>query len=331
MDFAEALHIVSGDSAAGTLKFALQLRRDRVLINEDPISVGPARFSGDLASWKSTREQFLAHLHSDWPDFSFDRFSDNGLLANAPRLAEPTDKVIWAGAGLPDQLSICWVTALSRLFGASDRGLHVVQFERSGPNQYVLGMGEVSPDRIVKHSPGTNPLSEAEISEYRDAWATYTSNDPSDLSRYLDTPARQPILQRAMRSLVLRYPDKKTGLSYCDELILKYAADTGPRVARVVGYTIGFYEAMDSLGDLYVFDRVRRLSQHVLRKPLLEYSGDQKQMRASEVQLTDFGRDVLFGNANAIAENGIDDRIGGVHLSGDRPSAHRDGSELVID
>lgn len=134
-----------------------------------------------------------------------------------------------------------------------------------------------------------------------------------------------------MRSLVLRYPDKKTGLSYCDEQILKYAAEKGPQVARVVGYTIGFYEAMDSLGDLYVFDRVRRLSQHVLATPLLEFSGDQNKMRASEVRLTDFGRAVLSGKANAISENGIEDWIGGVHLSGNRSSAHRDGTELLID
>lgn len=192
-------------------------------------------------------------------------------------------------------------------------------------------MGELSPERIIEFSPGAKPIGDVEISEYRDAWATYTSDNPSDLLRYLDSRARQPTLQRAMRSLALRYPDKKTGLSYCDELILKYAAEKGPRVARVVGYTIGFYEAMDSLGDLYVFDRVRRLSQHVLTTPLLEFSGDQKQMRASEVQLTDFGRAVLSGDANVIEENGIDDWIGGVHLIGYRPSAHRDGAELIIE
>ena len=63
----------------------------------------------------------------------------------------------------------------------------------------------------------------------------------------------------------------------------------------------------------------------------MEFSGDQKQMRASEVQLTDFGRAVLPGNANAVAENGIDDWIGGVHLRGSRPSAQRDGTELLLD
>jgi hypothetical protein len=139
MDFTEALHIVSGDSAAGTLKFALHLRRDRVLINEDPLSVGPAPFSGDLTSWKRSREQFLARLYTEWPDFSLDHYSDNGLLANASRLTEPADKVIWAGTGLPDQLTICWVAVLARMFGAAESGLHVVQFERFGPKQYVLG------------------------------------------------------------------------------------------------------------------------------------------------------------------------------------------------
>src|SRR5262245_42547205 len=140
MDLAEALHIVSGDSAAGTLKFALHLRRDRVLINEDPISVGPAQFSGDLAAWKTLREQFLAHLHAEWPDFSLDHFSDNGLLANTPRLAQAGEKIIWAGAGLPDQLTIAWVAVLARSVRANESDFHVVQFERLRPNQYILGM-----------------------------------------------------------------------------------------------------------------------------------------------------------------------------------------------
>jgi len=89
MDFSNALHIVSDDSAAGTLKMAHHLRRDQVLINEDPVSVGPAAFTGDLDSWRNSREQFLAPLHAEWPDFSFDHYSDNGLLANARRLTEP--------------------------------------------------------------------------------------------------------------------------------------------------------------------------------------------------------------------------------------------------
>ena len=94
---------------------------------------------------------------------------------------------------------------------------------------------------------------------------------------------------------------------------------------------MGFYEAMDMPGDLYVFDRVQRLSQHYATKPLLEFSGSRQHIRASEVHLTDFGRDVLAGHANAIDENGIDDWIGGVHLSGSRPSAHRDGTALIVE
>src|SRR5258706_7629569 len=103
---------------------AHHLRREQVLVNEDAISVGPAAFTGDLASWRKSRERFLAPLHAEWPDFSFDHYSDAGLLANARRLTEPNDKVIWAGAGLPDQLTIAWVLVLGRLFGLKEPTLH---------------------------------------------------------------------------------------------------------------------------------------------------------------------------------------------------------------
>src|SRR4029453_5784757 len=100
-------------------------------------------------------------LHAEWPDFSFDHYSDNGLLANARRLTEPNDKVIWAGAGLPDQLTFAWVVVLGRLFGVKEAALHATQFERLAPNQYVVGMGELSADRIIEFSPGAKPMSDA--------------------------------------------------------------------------------------------------------------------------------------------------------------------------
>lgn len=201
------------------------------------------------------------------------------MLANAHRLGESVDKVIWAGAGLADQLSIAWVLALARHFGVDESRLYVVQFERLGTGQVVLSTGELSADRIRESSPGAAQIVEVGISEYDKAWAAYTSNDPADLSRYLKSPTQSPVLHRAMRSLVLRYPDKQSGISYCDELILKYTCEKGPLAARVVGYAMGFNESMDNLGDSYVFSRVVRLSQKSLNAPLLQLSGDAKVVR----------------------------------------------------
>jgi hypothetical protein len=51
------------------------------------------------------------------------------------------------------------------------------------------------------------------------------------------------------------------------------------------------------------------------RRPLVEVAGDLNDMRSCSVQLTEDGFAVLSGASNAIALNGIDDWIGGVHLT----------------
>jgi hypothetical protein len=330
MNLDATLHIVNGDSAAGTLRMAHHFRRDRVLVNEDPTSVGPATFVGDLDSWRTSRQRFVAELYADWPDFSFDAYQENGLLANHERLAEPEEKLFWVGAGLADQLSVCWGLTLAHSVGAHASFFYVAQFEHLGPNQTVLGMGELSAERIKEYWPGELQLSEDRAADYRKAWMAYTNDDPSGLATYLESPARNPVLHRAMSSLVLRYPDTRSGLSYCDELILQYAQEKGPRAVRVVGHAIAYNESLDSLGDAYVYYRARRLARESLSRPLLQISGDANNMRSSEIYLTDFGREVLNGRANAIDQNGVDDWIGGVHLLGTRSLACREAERLVV-
>jgi hypothetical protein len=330
MDLREALHIVAGDSAAGTLRVAHRLDRSRLLINEDPISVGPAVATEDVALWCKTHEQFVVEVYTDWPEFSFDHYSENGLLSNVQRLSDVADKIVWAGMGLPDQFSLAWVTFLFRCFGFDSSALHVVQFEHLQSGQAVLGIGELSAERMREYSPSPTRLITDDIAEYQKAWTVYTSNDPADLLSYLNTPARIPVLHRAMQRLVYRYPEKRSGISDCDEQILKYTLEKGPRAAQIVGYTMGFNQSEDCFGDSYLFARLRKLSRDELKSPLLTLSGDPTNMRTCEARLTEFGRDVLFKRANATERNGIDDWIGGVHLHGSRPFAHREGEKLVV-
>ena len=71
-----------------SLKVALNLGSDQVLMNEDPIDIGPAPAPNDLDLWLSTRERFMRNIKIERPDFSFDDFARNGLLVNANRLGK---------------------------------------------------------------------------------------------------------------------------------------------------------------------------------------------------------------------------------------------------
>lgn len=102
LDLNQARHIVGGDTAAASLKVALHLSRDKVLINEDPLSCGPAPATADLGVWRSARESYMRKMCAGWPDFSFGEYAADGLLMNAERLEQEQAIAVWVGLGLPD-------------------------------------------------------------------------------------------------------------------------------------------------------------------------------------------------------------------------------------
>ena len=329
-DLSQALHVVGGDSPAGSLKVALHLSRDQFLINEDPISCGPAPATNDLGVWRSTRERFIRDMYIEWPDFSFDEYADNGLLMNAERLGQETPVIVWVACGLPEQLLLAWVIFLFDRLRLDMSKLSVVQFEKLRPRQRVLAMGELSPENIREFYPEPRHLNSEEAEELRRAWRVYTSSDPTVLSRYVAETSPMPLLHQAVGQLVYRYPDVQSGIGVWDERLLHYTMEKGPAGARVIGYTMGFSETLDQVGDSYLFRRLIALGSADLASPLISITGSARTMRECEVKLTTFGQKVLAGEANHVQENGIDDWVGGVHLSAEGSVTFREGDSLVL-
>ena len=328
-DLRQALHVVGGPSAAGSLKFALRLGRDQVLINEDEISCGAAPATNDLGLWRSTRERFIREKY-DWPEFSFDDYADDGLLTNAERLGQENSVVVWTALGLPDQLLLAWVVFLFDRLELNPSKLRMAQFETLRPRQRVLGVGELSPDNIREFCPKPRQLDLTELQEVREAWSCYTNSDPAALSTYVAQTSPMPILHRAVSELVYRYPEIQSGVSGWDERLLRYTLEKGPAAARVIGFTMGHSETFDRVGDLYLFHRLVALGNADLAAPPISITGSTRSMRECKVSLTAFGKKVLAEQANHVRKNGIDDWIGGVHLSAEAPVTFRKGNSLVL-
>jgi hypothetical protein len=83
----------------------------------------------------------------------------------------------------------------------------------------------------------------------------------------------------------------------------------------VIGFTMSETLDADLVGDAYLYARLLRLGDSDLAQPLVSISGDPASMRTCEVSLTPTGEALLAGRANAIALNGIDEWVLGVHLS----------------
>lgn len=322
IDLNEALHIVSGDSAAASLMVALHLRRDQVLINEDFLSCGPAPATADLGVWRSARESYMREIYVEWREYAA-----NGLLMNAERLDQEQAIAVWVGLGLPDQLLLAWVVFLFDRLNLDLSKLAIVQFEKLRPTQDVLSLGELSPENIRQYRPAPHRLDSKEVEELRRLWKVYTSDDPAALSRYVAGGSPMPIVHRAVSELLYRYPDVRSGLGVWDERLLRHTLDKGPAAARVIGYTLAS-GSLDWQGDMHIFHRL--ISMAAVRSPLISLTGSRTTMRGCEVRPTSFGQDVLAGNANTVRENGIDDWIGGVHLGDDSYVTFRSGHSLIL-
>lgn len=328
IDLNRAVHIVGGDSAAASLRAALHLSHNQVLVNEDLLSCGPAPATADLDVWRSTRESYLREIYVEWPDFSFDEYAANGLLMNAERLAHEQAIVAWAGQGLPDQLLLACIVFLFDRLNLDLSKLAIVPFEKLLPTQNVLSLGELSAENIRNYRPPPHPLISEEAEELRRIWKVYTSDDPATLSRYVAGSSPMPTAHRAVSELLYRYPDVRSGLGVWDERLLRYTSDKGPAALRVIGYTMGSSMSLDSQGDTYLFHRL--IGMAAARSPLISLTGSRTTMRGCEVRATSFGQDVLAGNANNVHENGIDDWIGGVHLSAASHVTFRSGDSLIL-
>jgi hypothetical protein len=87
-------------------------------------------------------------------------------------------------------------------------------------------------------------------------------------------------------------------------------------------------EDADSVGDNWLFWRLRRLASPSLPYPAIELTGKRATIRGPVARLTVDGERFLTGESNLVELNGIDDWVCGVHLDSNAGSVwyHRDNT-----
>lgn len=329
----QALHISGSYSASVELMRLLGLSSEQIFVNEDYFCCGPAPATEDLSVWRSIRERFLREVYADAPDFSFDEcdeYASNGLLMNVDRLTGSDEIVIWLATGLSDQILLAFIMFLFDRMGLDPSRVWVIQFENLGGGRDIMSVGELRSEDIRDHQPKPRQLNPVEIQTLRRAWKVYTSDDPANLPRYLSEVGPMPILRHAMRYLVYRYPDVRSGIGSIDESLLRYTKERNLKAARIVGDAMGHNETPDGIGDQYLFHRLVSMGNEQLKSPLVHVVGNTRRMRRCEVGITTFGQKVLAGETNNVERNGIDDWIGGVHLKDGGTVIFREGDSLIL-
>jgi len=309
------IHIVSGFSAAGTLRQAL--RPVALLVSDDVLSCGPLPPLESLEDWRQTREAYLRTLVLDEPDFALTGRDDH-LLTEPSRLRAADSIFLWTGTTLNEQLLLVWIVQVLRLLCIEGERLRVILITQGGLGD-IVSVGMCRPDQLRAHPP-PEPLTAEALAQIDRAWAAVTAPEPSGLLAFLaEDTSPLPFLSRSLRSLLDHYPDASTGLNRWETTLLKHTDSKGPSAVRIVGYSMG--DALDSpdlVGDAYLFSRLRRLGDPSLAHPALVLSGTITELRGTEARLIETGRDSLAGKANFVDLNGIDDWVGGVHLDSTR-------------
>ncbi|MDJ0911208.1 MAG: DUF1835 domain-containing protein [Woeseiaceae bacterium] len=328
---AAPLRIFNGDAAVGGFREAFGKEESTdVLICRDVLICGPLPEVTSLEEWRTGREAFWrevlgntqdgAALSGEAPiDVTFaNHWRD--LHGDTEELKSADEIEVWIGCALSDQILLAFVVFLIDLYGIDRNKLSVVQMrERDG--RVIRGIGELYPEQIRAHPPPER-LSDEQFSYCLDVWRAVTSATPelliTELSRE-DAPLS--LMHNALQALRFRYPDSINGLSLWDEMMLDLVDERGRKAARIVGGAMtaedssGRSVSLDSVGDLYLYYRLRNLASPELAQPLAQASSLDAPMGFAEYRLTEFGALAQIGERNAIFANGIDDWVCGVHLS----------------
>ena len=292
-------HIVDGESSGGSLRKLLP--DAEILVWGDALYDGPVPGSLALAELSRIRarhwnaQEGNAREGNAQGDFS----KRNRQLARANKYDEV---VLWFGPTMVCQLSL--IQLLDWFSNHRHKKLSLIDWEYAG---------WLPPEELSPHLERRRAVTRAMFGVARRAWKAFTAPGPNPLNAFLNASWKGlPELRRILVMIAQEYPDS-SGLSRIERKLIRQFRRP-ERAAAGVGNAM----AHETFGDVYYFDALDRFLR--AKNQLLCFAEPPRgNLRTSRLVVTDFGRRVIAGKADAISFNGIDRWIGGVHLEGYSP------------
>jgi hypothetical protein len=194
------------------------------------------------------------------------------------------------------------------------------------------GLGELTAEQLreLPHTDACARLTPEALELATRAWAAFRAASPEGLAAVAAARLGElRFLGEAFDRLSREYPAERDGLSLTERRVLAAVADGAPDAGAAFTRAAA-RETRPYLGDMTCFGRMDRMAQGP--HPLLHLDPPGRPVqRSTGVRLTDTGVQVLAGQADQIALNGIDRWIGGVHLQGHHvPWRWDDGTETIV-
>jgi hypothetical protein len=311
------LHVTNGDSVLASLEssgIAGEILPWRDVLHEGPVPAGC-----DLAQLSALRASFLAdEYHGDLTSIQKEFATRDETLARA---SEHEVVVLWFEHDLFDQLQLLQVLDLLARERLPRTRLSLICIGEFPGLERFTGLGELTPEMLASLFPSRQTVSASILSLASDGWSAFRAPEPTRLTDLVqrDTSAL-PFLAPAIRRFFEQYPSVRNGLSRTEELILERLSE-GPASLADLFIDSRQREAASFMGDLTFFRHAEGLSYK--RQPLVRsvdapsHRTDSQSPARAMLEITDTGRAVLEGAADAVRVNGIDRWYGGVHLTGD--------------
>jgi hypothetical protein len=298
------LHITNGDSAAHRIRASGV--EGMVVPWREVLHEGPVPGGLSLAELSAVRARFIAD--EGWGPLAEVQagFAErDGWLSAAGTHREV---VLWFEHDLYDQLEL-----IQLLDWFADHP--IPRLTLVNPAEYL---GLAAPERLAALFAERVPVTDAQLALGRRAWAAFREPTPEPLAALLEEDSSAlRFLAGSVRRLLEQLPGADDGLSRSERQVLEALMDE----ERTAGELFQMHNALEEpvwLGDSTFVDYLRAMAAEPL--PLLHFEGSwDDEWHRGRARLTDTGRRVLAGEADAVALRGVDRWQGGVQLKGTGP------------
>lgn len=310
------LHIVNGDSTAGTLRRTGI--KGAVFSFADALISGPAPANIDRKTWREMRATHLANLYGISLAECKRKLLQQEVALES--FSQHEEVVLWFEHDLFCQLNLL---SLLAWFARLERGrtrLSLINIDKFPGRENFRGLGELNPDELLLLFPERRLVTANQLKLAADAWVAFCSPDPTQIEDFRKRDTSEFVsLDAAFDVHLRRFPSVKNGLGHVEETTLRMVHN-GLQTFTDLFIEFGDVAGVYGLGDLQVWSTLISLSEG--RKPLIRFEqvdriGLQRVQASPQARflLTDDGHAVLSGNADYTALNEIDFWLGGAHLT----------------
>jgi hypothetical protein len=309
------LHVMNGDATRVT--FERSAIPGDVTVYADALLEGPVPAGLTDTEMQRVRDRFHfapgeADPGADW---------QRGMEAY-PQYEEV---VLWFEHDLFDQLLL-----IRHLDWFARRDFHSTKLALIGIGRFpgievFRGLGQLTPDQLLSLLDTRAAVTAAQVDLGRRAWRAFTSPDPREIERVLESDTSAlPFIGAALRRWLQEFPATGSGLPRSEHEILSVLAE-GPQ--SIWSLFEGLFHRETSLmpTDSSFMSRIEELASGPRPLIAVQLASDEAPGRVTEVNvlrlprgtvtITDTGSAVLDGTADWLSLTPFDRWLGGVHVT----------------